>query len=257
MDADGAPPLAPTLSERLEVLQGDIVATLSDAGRATTSATLIVITKFHPLSMINELFELGIRDFGESRHQEAQVKSEQCAGRDLRWHFIGQLQSKKARAVARYANVIHSVDREHLIEILDSVPVESAQGESERLEAVQGVPVDVFLQVDLASGVNANANANGGGRGGMNVSEVQRLTERVAGSSQLRLMGVMAVAPLGEPPQPAFARLRTISESIIRIVPTARFISAGMSGDYREALREGATHLRIGSAITGLRPAAE
>ena len=220
---------APSLRDRLEAVRAGIAEASLEAGRNASEITTIVVTKFHPASLVRELHSLGIRHVGESRHQEAGPKSAELADLDLTWHFVGQLQSKKARQVAGYARVIHSIDRESLSDALRS---------DDRV-------VDAFVQVNLTAD---------DARGGVPVGGVEALAERVAATSGVRLLGVMAVAPLGEEPRRAFVRLRETSELVRAIEPAATFISAGMSGDYREAILEGATHLRIGSAITGNRP---
>jgi pyridoxal phosphate enzyme (YggS family) len=192
--------------------------------------TRIVVTKFHPASLVRELAELGVRDVGENRHQEAVLKVQEVDDPRLNWHFVGQLQSNKARAVRRYAATVHSVDRASLVDAL---------------AADDGSEVGVFLEIGLSDEP---------GRGGVDPQDVEPLAARVHDATGLRLLGVMGVAPLGTEPRPAFARLREVSEHLRRVHPAATAISAGMSGDFREAILEGATHLRIGTAITGNRP---
>ena len=219
----------PSLRERLDAVRVGISDAAAAAGRDAASITTVVITKFHPASLVRELVDLGVRDIGENRHQEAQAKTAELSDLDVTWHFVGQLQSKKARQVAAYAAVIHSLDRESVV---------AALGSSER-------EIDVFVQLNLTDDPT---------RGGVADFGLEGLTERVVDTPGLRLLGVMAVAPLDEEPRSAFARLRSASERVRTIAPSAEFISAGMSGDYRDAVLEGATHLRIGSAITGNRP---
>ena len=218
-----------TLSERLYAVRSAVAEAASQAGRDPAEITTIVVTKFQPVSLIRELAALGVRDFGESRHQEASAKAVELADLGVRWHFVGQLQANKAKRVRSYAQVIHSVDRDALVDAL-------AGGE---------VGIDCFIQVAL------NEHA---GRGGVPPDALEPLTEHVCRAAGLRLRGVMAVAPLGAEPREAFARLRKASERVRGIAPEATDISAGMSGDFREAILEGATHLRIGTAITGNRP---
>ena len=218
-----------TLAGRLAETRARITAAAAEAGRDPAELTTIVVTKFHPAGLVRELHSLGVRDVGENRHQEAQQKSEELGELELTWHFVGQLQSNKAKQALGYAGVIHSVDRTSLVDALT--------GEHDA--------VDVFLQLNLTDDP---------GRGGVDVAELEPLAERVAAAEGLRLLGVMAVAPLGEEPRAAFARVRAASERVVAIEPAARFISAGMSGDFRDAILEGATLLRIGSAITGIRP---
>jgi pyridoxal phosphate enzyme (YggS family) len=218
------------LADRLHRVDAAIADAARSAGRDPSDITRIVVTKFHPVSLIRELFELGVRDFGENRHQEAAAKAAELTDLDLAWHFVGQLQSKKARQALQYARVVHSVDRESLVAALSG----------------DHPPVDCFVQLNLTDDPN---------RGGVQSQGVERLAELVVGGPGLNLLGVMAVAPLGEDPRRAFARVREISERVRRIEPAADRISAGMSGDFCEAVESGATHLRIGTAITGNRPA--
>ncbi|WP_404313130.1 YggS family pyridoxal phosphate-dependent enzyme [Agrococcus terreus] len=205
---------------------------LEDARRARP-VTLVVITKRHPASLVRELAAAGHRDFGENRHPESRDKALETADLGLTWHFVGQLQRNKARQVARYADVLHSIDSESLVDALEG-------GDDER-------PVrDALVQVNLTDDP---------GRGGAAPDALDALAERVAASEALRLRGVMAVAPLDEEPGRAFERLARLAERVRAIEPAADWISAGMSADWREALEHGATHLRIGTAITGNRPA--
>ncbi|WP_448809831.1 YggS family pyridoxal phosphate-dependent enzyme [Agromyces bauzanensis] len=223
----GAPVSA--LAERLSAVQGSVADAARDAGRSPAEITTIVVTKFQPVSLIEELASLGVRDVGENRHQEAQAKAAALAHLGLRWHFVGQLQSKKARQVRAYASVIHSVDRASLADALRS----------------DEASVDCFVQVNLTDDP---------GRGGVAPEQLEALVEHVLGTPGLRLRGLMAVAPLGEPARPAFARVRLLSERLRGLAPNATDLSMGMSHDFREAILEGATHLRIGTAITGNRP---
>ncbi|MEF3404997.1 YggS family pyridoxal phosphate-dependent enzyme [Agromyces sp. CCNWLW203] len=226
-----ATPAADSLAGRLAEVTGRVSDAARDAGRDPAEITTIVVTKFHPAALVAELAELGVRDVGENRHQEAQAKAAELAGLDLRWHFVGQLQSKKARQARAYASAIHSVDREALVDALRS----------------DEASVDCFVQVNLTDDP---------GRGGVAPDRLEALVERVLETPGLRLRGLMAVAPLGEPARPAFARVRAMSERVQKLDPTARDLSMGMSHDFRDAIMEGATHLRIGTAITGNRPVA-
>lgn len=217
------------LAERYARVESAVAEACRSASRPRGDVTLIVVTKFHPASLIRDLAALGVRDVGENRHQDAAPKAALLTDLPLTWHFVGQLQSNKARAVAEYARVIHSVDRDSLVTALARV---------ER-------PLDVFLEVNLTDDP---------GRGGVEPSGLVALAERVLEHPSLTLRGVMAVAPVGEQPRAAFARVRELSSLVRTVAPTATDISAGMSGDFAEAIAEGATHLRIGAAITGNRP---
>jgi len=222
---------ATPLGQRLADIDGQIADAARAASRDLSSITRIVITKFHPASLVRELYALGVRDFGESRHQEAQPKIAELADLDARWSFVGQLQSKKARQVRAYCHAIHSVDRDSLISALESDD--------------SATPVDVFVQVNLTDDA---------GRGGVIPRELDAFVDRVANASGIRLRGLMGVAPLGEDPRPAFAALRSLSERVGAQHPNAQALSMGMSEDFTDAIAEGATHLRIGTAITGKRP---
>ncbi|OCG73154.1 YggS family pyridoxal phosphate-dependent enzyme [Microbacterium sediminis] len=221
------------LAARLADVDARLAAAAREAGRDPADITRIVVTKFHPASLVRELHGLGVRDVGENRQQELTAKADDCADLDgVRWHFIGQLQSKKAAAVRRAATVVHSVDRPKVADALH------AAGEE--------LPVlDVLMQVNLTDDP---------GRGGVAPEGIESLAEHILGLDSLRLRGVMAVAPLGEPPAEAFERLAGYADRVYRMSPQATWLSAGMTGDFAEAIAVGATHLRIGTAITGARP---
>ncbi len=222
---------------RLAAVRERIAGACAEAGRAADEVTLTVVTKFFPVSDVHLLADLGVHDVGENRHQEAEAKASACAGLPLRWHFVGSLQSNKAAAVAHYADVVESVDRAKLLTGL-------SRGAHER-DAV----IDCLVQVNLDTDAGA-----GTARGGAAPDEVVPLAERVAGTEGLRLRGVMAVAPLGEDPRPAFQRLARLAAEVRRVEPSATWVSAGMSGDLEDAVKTGATHVRIGSAVLGPRP---
>ncbi|MEU6413878.1 YggS family pyridoxal phosphate-dependent enzyme [Microbispora sp. NPDC046933] len=207
------------------------------AGRSRSEITLIAVTKTYPASDVRLLAELGVSHVGENRDQEAAAKAAECAGLGLTWHFIGQLQTNKVRSVVSYAHMVHSVDRPRLVDALGR-------------EAVRvGREVDCLIQVAL----DAAPGEGGAGRGGAAPREVPALAGLVAKAEGLRLRGVMAVAPLGEDPAAAFARLRAVAERVREEHPAADVISAGMSGDIPQAVANGATHLRVGTALLGRR----
>ncbi|MDQ1137246.1 pyridoxal phosphate enzyme (YggS family) [Microbacterium sp. SORGH_AS 1204] len=221
------------LADRLAAVDERIRDAARAAHRDVDDITRIVVTKFHPAALVAELHALGVRDVGENRQQELTAKRAELAGiPDLTWHFIGQAQTNKARAVRAAADAVHSVDRARIADALDA-----ADGTA---------PLDVLLQVNLTDDT---------GRGGVAPGGVEQVAVHVAGLPSLRLRGVMAVAPLDEEPARAFVRLRECADAVRTVVPEARWISAGMTGDFPEAIAMGATHLRIGSAITGPRPA--
>ncbi|MEU7696463.1 YggS family pyridoxal phosphate-dependent enzyme [Microbispora hainanensis] len=207
------------------------------AGRSRSEITLIAVTKTYPASDVRLLAELGVSHIGENRDQEAAAKAAECAGLGLTWHFIGQLQTNKVRSVVSYADMVHSVDRPRLVDALGREAVRA------------GREVDCLIQVAL----DAAPGEGGAGRGGAAPQEVPALAGLVAKTEGLRLRGVMAVAPLGEDPSAAFARLRAVAERVREEHPTADVISAGMSGDIPQAVANGATHLRVGTALLGRR----
>lgn len=229
------------LRERLTAVRERIDNAVAGAGRAARRPRLIVVTKFHPAEDVRRLAALGVTDVGENRDQEAAAKAAQLEDLGLSWHFVGQLQSKKAKSVVTYAAAVHSVDREALAAAL----AKAMAAESERTGRA---PLDCFIQVSLDDDAGAH-------RGGAAPNEVPALAEQLAGAAGLRLAGVMAVAPLGADPAAAFEKLAGISGRLIEQFPDATGISAGMSQDLEHAVRFGATHLRVGSDILGPRPA--
>jgi pyridoxal phosphate enzyme (YggS family) len=226
------------IATNLETVRGRIAAACSDAGRAPGDVHLVVVTKFFPASDVRLLADLGVTDVGENRHQEAETKAAECAGLRLTWHFVGGLQSNKAAAVAAYADVVESVDRAKLV-----APLNRGAHERDRV-------VDVLLQVSLDPPGRP-------GRAGADADQLAALALAVREAGMLRLRGLMAVAPLGEEPRAAFERLAGIRQGFLADHPDATWLSAGMSGDLEDAVRAGATHVRIGSAVLGSRPAVQ
>ena len=221
------------LALRLADVRGRIAKACEAAGREASELTLIAVTKTKPASDVRLLSELGVTDIGENRDAEAAPKAAECAdlGLDnLTWHFIGQLQTNKCASVARYASVVHSVDRHRLIGALGK----AARRAGRIIECL----VEVSLDGDPA-------------RGGAVAEDVPALAEALAAENGLVLGGVMAVAPLSMPAADAFARLRVSAAAVREVWPDATVISAGMSGDLEAAVEAGATHLRIGTALLG------
>lgn len=233
---------SPVDQERRDDIEGRLTAVrrridqaCSDSGREAEEITLVVVTKFFPASDVRLLADLGVRHVGENRHQEAVEKAAECADLGLDWHFIGALQSNKAAAVAGYSAVVQSVDRVKLV------------GGLSRGAQEHGKVLDCLVQVSLDP-------PGAGGRSGAASEEVPSLAERILEAEGLRLRGVMGVAPLGGNAREAFARLAETASVVRRAAPETTWISAGMSGDLEDAIHEGATHLRIGSAVLGPRP---
>jgi len=239
------------LAANLTAVRASIADACADAGRDAAEVGLIAVTKTFPVPDIIALAGLGLTDIGENKDQEAVPKVAACdaAGLALRWHFVGQLQVNKVASVARYAYMVHSVDRTRLV---------SALG---RRASEAGRVIRCLVQVSLAADADAggaSGSVDSGGaaeRGGAPPGEVLGLAAQIAAADGLELAGVMAVAPLGQPARPAYARLRQIADTVRSAYPQAQVISAGMSGDLRDAIAEGATHVRIGTALLGGRRA--
>jgi pyridoxal phosphate enzyme (YggS family) len=227
------------LAAGLAAVRDRVARACAGSGRDPGEVELVAVTKFFPASDADLLAELGVRHIGENRHQEAVEKVAQLRHRDqLTVHFIGQLQTNKAASVAEYADVVQSVDRLRLVDALQK----GAHRAGRRL--------GVLVQVSLDEGdVDQHA-----GRAGAPPAEAPLVADAVAQAPDLDLLGVMAVAPLGADPAPAFARLREVAHGIRAAHPGATWVSAGMSADLEEAIAHGATHLRVGSAILGSRP---
>jgi hypothetical protein len=221
------------LGANLAGVRARLDAACAAAGRDPAGVSLVAVTKTWPAEDVRRLAALGIRDVGENRDQEARPKAAACAELGLVWHFVGQLQTNKARSVTGYADVVHSVDRPRLVAALD------------RGAEQAGRQVGVLLEVRLDGEQ---------GRGGAAPDDVSALAGLVAGSSALRLLGVMGVAPLGADPAPAFARLAAAAAALRAEHPQATWVSAGMSGDLEAAIAAGATHVRVGTALLGRRP---
>jgi pyridoxal phosphate enzyme (YggS family) len=217
----------------LDAVRARIAAGCGAVGRDPAEVTLVVVTKTYPASDVALLAECGVRDVGENRDQEASAKHAACVELGLRWHFIGRLQSNKARSVARYADLVHSVDRLSLVRALGA----AARG--------AGRTVGCLLQVSLDGDPS---------RGGALEADVPALADAVGAETGLALHGLMAVAPLNVEPRVTFAALPPLRDRLLSDHPGARLISAGMSGDLEAALAEGATHLRVGTAVLGARP---
>ena len=229
------------LSANLTALRARIAAACAAAGRPESDVALIAVTKLFPVSDVVALSKLGITDVGENRDQEAAPKAARAAalGVSLTWHFVGQLQANKAASVVSYADVVHSVDRPGLVSALSRRAVAAGRDEP-------GRAVRCLIQVSLDGAA---------GRGGAQPADVPGLADAIAAAHGLSLGGVMAVAPLGAAPRPAFARLAQIAGTVRAAHPAARAISAGMSNDLEEAIAEGATLVRIGTALLGGRRA--
>ncbi|MFC5958537.1 YggS family pyridoxal phosphate-dependent enzyme [Streptomyces pratens] len=233
------------LAANLADVEERIAAACAAAGRGREEVTLIVVTKTFPASDVRILSELGVRHVAENRDQDAAPKAAECADLPLEWHFVGQLQTNKVRSVAGYADFVQSVDRSRLVTALSKEAVRT------------GRELGCLIQVAL----DADEPVAGGGRGergGVAPGGVAELARLVAGAEGLRLDGLMTVAPLtGEyagRQQAAFERLMDLSTDLRTAHPAANMVSAGMSADLEQAVAAGATHVRVGSAVLGVRP---
>ncbi|WP_128377682.1 YggS family pyridoxal phosphate-dependent enzyme [Streptomyces cavernae] len=229
------------LTRNLAGVEERIAAACLAAGRKRDEVTLIVVTKTYPASDVRILSELGVRHVAENRDQDAAPKAAECSDLPISWHFVGQLQTNKVRSVVGYADVVQSVDRARLVTSLSKEAVRA------------GREIGCLIQVAL------DAEESGRGeRGGVAPGGIEELGELVAGAPGLRLDGLMTVAPLaGEyagRQRAAFERLMDLSTDLRRAHPAANMVSAGMSADLEEAVAAGATHVRVGSAVLGVRP---
>jgi PLP dependent protein len=229
------------LADSLTAVEERIASACAAAGRKREEVTLIVVTKTYPASDVRLLHELGVCHVAENRDQDAAPKAAACSDLDLRWHFVGQLQTNKVRSVASYADIVQSVDRLKLVNSLSAAAV--------RAERELGCLIQVAL--DAGSGER-------GERGGVAPDGIDELAAAIDGAPGLRLGGLMTVAPLAGPyagrQQAAFERLMELSSSLRAGHPAANMVSAGMSADLEQAVAAGATHVRVGTAVLGVRP---
>ena len=218
------------ISGNLEKVKEQIKLAAASANRLSEEITLVAVTKTFPVSDIEILYSLGIRDFGENRDQEASAKVG-LLPKDVRWHFQGQIQSNKLKSITSWASFIHSVDQLRYAQMISDY---SAGNEK-----------PIFMQVSLDKPPQS--------RSGVNPSELLELAGAISELPGIRLQGVMAVAPVNSPAEQAFAELEDIRSDFLSTFPDAKSLSIGMSGDYQIAIKYGATHIRIGSSILGIR----
>jgi len=224
------------LAQRYREIVGRIDLAAKASNRSSADVTLVVVTKNHPHQLVLDLLALGARDFGENRDQEAAPKAKEIARLTTEafgWHFVGQLQTNKVKTVLEYANFIHSLDRESLLTELQKRTEDRAD------------TLGVFIQVNLTEDPD---------RGGVRVPDLMGFAEKVVASQGLKLEGLMGVGGLQVAPEAEFEKLANLSVQLQKVAPGARGLSMGMSSDFEVAIGYGATHLRIGTAITGNRP---
>jgi pyridoxal phosphate enzyme (YggS family) len=234
------------LADALAALQARLERAAQAAGRDAADIRLLPVTKFFPASDVVLLYELGCRDFGESREQEASQKvadvAAACGDDAIRWHMVGRIQRNKARAVARWAYAAHSVDSAKVAAALD-------RGAADALsDGVRSAPLRVYLQLSLDGDVE---------RGGVDVGrpdEVDAVCAAIDGAAALDFVGFMAIPPLGADAGQAFARLRAERDRVQEAYQQRLELSAGMSGDLEAAVEHGSTCVRVGTALMGQRP---
>ncbi len=220
------------IAGNLTAVRARIDAACAAAGRDGAGVTLIAVTKTYPASDVDHLAALGVTDMGENRDQEAAPKAAAVTA-PVRWHYIGQLQRNKARSVVGYADVVHSVDSLRLAEALGTA-----------VSKLRDRPLEVLMQISIDGDPH---------RGGVPADGVAALADSIAALPGLVLRGVMAVAPQDLAPEDAFARLAGVAARLRAEHPGADLISAGMSGDLEAAIAHGATHVRVGGALLGMR----
>ncbi|MCX5038386.1 YggS family pyridoxal phosphate-dependent enzyme [Streptomyces coelicoflavus] len=229
------------IAANLAAVEERITAACAAAGRPREEVTLIVVTKTYPADDVRILSELGVRHVAENRDQDAAPKAAACSDLPLSWHFVGQLQTNKVRSVVGYADVVQSVDRARLVAALSKEAVRT------------GRELGCLLQVALDAGEGGR-----GERGGVSPDGIEELADLVAGSEGLRFDGLMTVAPLtgayAGRQRAAFEHLMDLSTCVRRTHPAATMVSAGMSADLEQAVAAGATHVRVGTAVLGVRP---
>ena len=218
------------IEENLNQVRKNIAEAATKSGRNPVDINLIVVTKTFPISDLEILYSLGLREFGENRDQEASVKAK-ALPQDINWHFQGGIQSNKLKSICSWASVIHSVDQFKYAQII------SQQSGTE--------PMQIFIQVSLDQPPES--------RGGVDPAKLSELANQISSLPNLKVLGLMAVGPVDQEIEPAFARLQQIQASFLTQFKDFVYLSSGMSGDYEMAISYGATHLRIGSSILGKR----
>ena len=218
------------IEENLNQVRQKITDAAAKSGRNPNEINLIVVTKTFPISDLEILYSLGVREFGENRDQEASVKAK-ALPQDINWHFQGGIQSNKLKSICSWASVIHSVDQFKYAKIISEQPSVKAR--------------QIFIQVSLDEPPES--------RGGVDPAKLTELANQISSLPNIKVLGLMAVGPVYREIEPAFARLQQIQAGFLTDFKDAVFLSSGMSGDYELAISYGATHLRIGSSILGIR----
>ena len=218
------------ITANLNDVKAKIASAALKAGRDADEITLIVVTKTFPVSDLEILYSLGVREFGENRDQEAVEKVAKLPS-NINWNFQGGIQSNKLKSISTWAGCIHSVDKLKYAQIISEQNI--------------GKPKEIFIQVSLDQPPES--------RGGVDPKRLIDLASEITKLPGISLKGLMAIAPLDLPEEQAFLKLKEIQADFVAVFKDAKYLSAGMSGDYEMAISHGATHLRIGSSILGNR----
>jgi pyridoxal phosphate enzyme (YggS family) len=249
----------PSIAENLARIQEQIERAASRAGRSAKEITLVAVSKTHPAERIREAYGAGVRHFGENRVQEWESKNASLSDLEATWHLIGHLQSNKVNRAARLFHSIDSVDAVALAERLDRAKKESTTGDTETAEkkraemrspdATGSGRLQVLIEVRLDPGT---------AKSGVGGDQVLRLAESVLGLPHLDLRGLMGVPPFfedAEKVRPYFRRLRELRDNLRTQsgAGTLPVLSMGMSHDFGVAIEEGATEIRVGTALFGAR----
>ncbi|MBT6488873.1 MAG: YggS family pyridoxal phosphate-dependent enzyme [Deltaproteobacteria bacterium] len=225
------------IKDRLDDIKARVRASAKSVGRTPDEIRLIAVSKRQPFERLEEAYRLGLRDFGENTAQGLAQRVRDCdaAGlRGIRWHFVGQLQSNKVRLVAPNSYLIHSLDRLSLAEAL-----------SRRSEEH---PTNVLLQINIGKEAQ---------KGGVPIDQIFDLAQQIRKLPGIRVRGLMGMPPFVVDSAPYYRRLGTLFGQLSQEMQPEVFteLSMGMSGDFETAIRYGATHVRVGTAIFGERPA--
>ena len=221
------------IEDRYAVIRQRVDVAAKEAGRSPSDITLLAVSKRQPLEAIETLYKLGHRDFGENQVQEWQRKAASLQDADnLRWHLIGPIQTNKAKFVARNRpSLVHTIDRLALIEALEK-----------RLEGIASIPVLIQVNIDQEDQ-----------KAGVRPDGLRELAEQVAASKHLSLAGLMCIPAQGGESRRAFERMRLLSTTLEDLREQPLELSMGMSQDFEDAIREGSTIVRVGSALFGPR----
>jgi pyridoxal phosphate enzyme (YggS family) len=237
MNGSPIPPSAePSIAERYERVLGRVAAATARSGRAPGDVTLVAVSKTWPADVLKEAAGAGVEVFGENRAQELREKVAVLGDR-VRWHFVGPLQSNKVRAVVGVAELVHSVDRYGLAEAI-----------ARRARSL-GIVQDVLVEVNVGGEARKH---------GVEPAGAARLAGEVAALDGVAVKGLMAIPPRSDDPEaarPFFRDLAALRDLVAASIPGASALSMGMSGDFEQAIEEGATIVRIGEAIFGPRGA--